>query len=92
MRNRIHSLAEALISSLASEAYAHAVAVVPADTGELQRSISLSCSGLSASVSASAPHAAFVELGSSVCPARPYLLPALRYAQGRISSIAGGLS
>ena len=92
MRDRIHDLAESLVASLASEAYGHAVSAVPVDTGELRDSIVLSSSGLSASVSASASHAAFVELGSSACPARPYLLPALRFAQGRIASLAGGHS
>ena len=49
----------------------------PTDTGALKGSITASGAGLEAAVTASAGHAAAVELGTYAMEARPFLRPAL---------------
>ncbi len=68
----------------------------PVDTGRLRASIEVSADGNSASVTAGAPYAAYVEFGTWKMAAQPFLTPALlnnsgAAAQAIISGILGGI-
>lgn len=62
-----------LVDDIAADAQDKA----PVETGELKASISGEVDGTSGRVSATADHAAYVELGTENMPAQPYLRPAL---------------
>ena len=77
MRERARDLlecAELLTRHNAQQAAERARQLVPVDSGELKSSISAE----EGSVTATAPHAAMVEYGTSRMAARPYMLPAAR--------------
>jgi HK97 gp10 family phage protein len=59
-----------------------AVELVPVDTGELRGSISHRREGEGWAVVASAPHASYVEYGTSKMAAQPYLQPAAQGVDG----------
>jgi HK97 gp10 family phage protein len=59
-----------------------AVELVPVDTGELRGSISHRRMGDGWAVVASAPHASYVEYGTSKMAAQPYLRPAAEGVDG----------
>jgi HK97 gp10 family phage protein len=59
-----------------------AVELVPVDTGELRGSISHQRMGDGWAVVASAPHAAYIEYGTSKMAAQPYLRPAAQGVDG----------
>lgn len=71
------------ICARAAEAAAGAAReYVPVDTGALKSGIaSVRTGALSASATASAPHAAYVEYGTSRMAPQSYMLPAARSAQ-----------
>jgi HK97 gp10 family phage protein len=75
------------LSDAAGELAAVAVAeraaeLAPVDTGELRGSISHQKLGDGWAVVASAPHAAYVEYGTSKMEAQPYLRPAAQGVDG----------
>lgn len=82
----ISRLFEAL-SGMARDAAAQAKMDAPVDTGALRASIASDCriegNVIRAEVTAAAPYAAAVELGTSRAPARPYLRPAAKRAWTR---------
>ena len=59
-----------------------AVGLVPVDTGELRGSIAHQKMGSGWAVVASAPHAGYVEYGTSKMAAQPYLRPAAQGVDG----------
>ena len=64
----------------------------PVDTGALRASISASADGNSASVTAGAPYAAYVEFGTCKMAAQPFLVPALlNNADAVVREILGGM-
>ena len=71
---RMRDSAELLTRHNAQQAAERARQLVPVDSGELKSSISAE----EGSVTATAPHAAMVEYGTSRMAARPYMLPAAR--------------
>lgn len=74
-------MTERLVDEIAADARNYA----PVDTGELVASIEGEARGTSGRVSASADHAAYVELGTENMRAQPYLRPAL-YKKRAVSS------
>lgn len=68
--------AEAAAASAAAHAAEIARGLVPVDTGELKGSISSSPAPGGAVMTASVPHAAMVEYGTSKMPPQPFMLPA----------------
>jgi HK97 gp10 family phage protein len=70
---------------------AYARAIVPVDTGELRDSIGATwdASTLTLTLHADAPHAAFVEFGTSRMAAQPYLRPTLAQVPRLWASVAG---
>ena len=75
-------LADAAGELAAAAIAERAVEFVPVDTGELRGSISQQKRGEGWAVVASAPHAAYVEYGTSKMAAQPYLRPAARSVDG----------
>lgn len=67
-----------LVEDVADDARRNA----PVETGELQDSIHGEVVGTEGRVSATADHAAYVELGTSEMPAQPYLRPAVYKKRG----------
>ena len=61
----------------ATNAMNYAKRVVPVDTGFLRSSITMSSAGNTATVTAAAGYALFVELGTHKMAAQPYLIPGL---------------
>ena len=71
----------AALSRAGSETLAAAIALCPVGDGReghLRDSIALTVEGDAAEVSASSPHAAYVEFGTARAKAQPYLSPAFR--------------
>lgn len=54
--------------------------VVPVKTGRLQGSIKAQASGMTLTLGGYTNYAAFVELGTSRMPARPYIMPGMNMA------------
>ena len=75
---RLERSAAEVVTASAARAAETARQLVPVDSGELRRSISPS----EASVTASAPHAAMVEFGTSRMAPRPFMLQAARSVRG----------
>lgn len=76
---------------LSAEAAANAArSLCPVDTGKLRDSISAQASGNTAVISASAPYAAYVELGTYKSGAQPYLVPSLTAAESSIIEALSG--
>lgn len=65
-----------------------AVLLCPVDTGTLAASLQMDCcetgNALEGSVSAQAPHAVYVELGTGTQAAQPYLYPAMAAYQTEV--------
>ena len=72
LREHVETRAAALVADNAAGMAERARSAVPVDSGELRRSIASSPDG---SVTASAPHAAMVEYGTSRMAAQPFMLP-----------------
>lgn len=75
LRDRVGERAAALVADNAAGMADLARSAVPVDSGELRGSISSAADG---SVTASAPHAAMVEYGTSRMAAQPFILPSAR--------------
>ena len=75
--------AEQHMSQLAQAVSNEAVRLAPVDTGELRQSLrARKVAPKTWRISASAPHALFVEFGTRRTRAQPYLRPALRAVVG----------
>ena len=79
LRERAETGAAALVADNAAGMADLARSAVPVDSGELRGSISSSADGC---VTASAPHAAMVEYGTSRMAAQPFMLPSARAQAG----------
>jgi HK97 gp10 family phage protein len=74
-------------TAIAVQATAHAVAqkakaIVPVDTGALRDSIHVEGGGLDVAVIADTYYAAYVEFGTVLTPAQPYMTPAAESERG----------
>ena len=85
---RLDALARTLVRETADSACAAARSAAPVDTGRLRGSLSVQGGEMQATVRAGCDYAAAVELGSARSAARPFLLPALRGEQGRVTDRA----
>lgn len=75
MEGELREAAGAALEHLAQSARREAMARAPVETGRLRASIHAEQNGLTARVASDCPYAASVELGTSKCPARPFLAP-----------------
>ena len=87
--DRLMKQAKQAAVAAAAQAAQTARELAPLDTGALRQSISHSAADDGAVVTASAPHAAMVEYGTSKMPPRPFMLPAARAAAQAFFETAG---
>lgn len=87
----IRAAAASAVSDACDEVCQTAKALCPIESGELKASIDAAAEagdgGAAGTVSASAAHAAFVELGTMKQSAQPYLQPALSQMKGRLAGM-----
>lgn len=89
---KTHALLLQVAEETAGEIKGEAQRLVPVDTGELQRSIYATVvPGVPTwiSVGATAAHAVYVEYGTSMMPARPFLTPAVENNKQRFYGRCG---
>lgn len=78
LKNAILNAATAAVADACTDTRQRAAALCPVESGDLKSSLTAQSSGLSGTVSAPSPHAAYVELGTFKQRAQPFLLPALQ--------------
>lgn len=84
LRERVLELGLTRVAQLAQLCVGEAIRLAPVDTGELRQSIrGRQINRYTWRVTAHAPHALYVELGTQNGRAQPYLRPALRKVLGR---------
>lgn len=89
---RLPKEADAIIEDGAEKAFAMSQGLCPVDTGTLLASGSHNHQWLHSEVGYSAPYAAFVEYGTSMMGAQPYLFPTIEIAISYVSDRLGKLA
>ncbi|MBE5801694.1 MAG: hypothetical protein E7319_05330 [Clostridiales bacterium] len=91
LSRRIAAAAQAATRQALEEVLTQAQALCPVDSGELRQSLHLRMSdaqtGAAGEVVADAPHASYVEMGTFLRPAQPFLQPALAQVRPRVTAM-----
>lgn len=87
-QGEIESALASMLDRIGSAIEQHAKEYVPVRTGNLRDSITHVVDGRSVAVGTNVEYAAYVELGTSTQPARPYLIPAVTNHVDEIRAIA----